>query len=126
MFSDHECCHMTYNVGAFNPHYLALIKWKDEEGQTQRFYLMDKISNKWRDIGHLLGLSISRLDCVSTQHRENPAACCETVLHDWLDNPPPEYPISWEGLVELLEDSKLSQVAAELRNALLKAKLISV
>ena len=32
-----------------------------------------------------------------------------------------DYPVSWEGLMELLEDCKLSQIVVELRTALVKA-----
>ena len=82
---------------------------------------MDKISAKWRDIGVLLGHSNAQLDSISTKHREDPEACCKAVLQAWQENPSSEYPVSWEGLMELLEDCRLSQVAAELRNALVKA-----
>ena len=103
--------------------HLALIKWKDDQGCTHRFYLMDKIAYKWRTLGELLGLPFSKLQSLSAEHQNRPEDCCRAALGQWLDNPPSDYPITWEGLLELLEDSQLGQVVAELRNVLDKAKL---
>ena len=103
--------------------HLALIKWKDEQGQTQRFYIMDKIAYKWCKLGELLGLPFSKLQSLAADHRDKSEECCRAVLGQWLDNPPPDYPTTWQGLLELLEDSQLGQVVTELRNVLDKAKL---
>ena len=102
---------------------LALIRWKDDQGQTQRFYLMDSIAYKWRRLGELLDLPFSQLESIAAEHRDKSEECCRAVLGQWLDNPPPDYPITWHGLLELLEDSRLGQVATELRSVLDKAKL---
>ena len=109
--------------GPVHSTHLMLIKWKDEQGQIHRFYLMDKIENKWRDIGQVLGNSIPQLDDVSTKHRGNSRECCRAVLGRWLTNPPPDYPATWNGLIELLEDCELRHVATELKTALRKADL---
>ena len=104
--------------------HLALIKWKDDQGQTQRFYLMDKITYKWRTLGELLGLPFSKLQSLAAEYQNRPEECCRAILGQWLDNPPPDYPTTWQGLLELLEDSQLGQVVTELRNVLDKAKLL--
>lgn len=103
--------------------YLQLIKWKDEQGETQKFFLMEKIQNKWRDIGQLVEISHSQLEAISTQHRDNPLECCRDVLGKWLENPPHDYPATWDGLIELLGDCKLASVVNELKTALSKANL---
>ena len=107
-----------------NPSHLQLIKWKDRQGKTQRFYLMDMIGNKWRSVGHQLGLLPSQLEGIASQFGNNATECCRAVLGEWLENPPPDYPVTWEGLVELLEDCKLAQVAVMLKSALTEAKLL--
>ena len=84
---------------------------------------MDKISHKWRDIGGLTGLSFSDLENISEKHRGDPKECCRAVLGHWMDNPPPDYPTTWQGLIELLEDSQLGQVVSQLRTVLNKANL---
>ena len=104
-------------------HHLNLIRWKDDQGQTQRFFRKDQISPKWRDIGELIRLNYSELDTISEKYRGDPKECCRAVLGQWLDNPPPDYPTTWQGLLELLEDSQLGQVVTELREILDKARL---
>ena len=101
--------------------HLTLIKWKDENGELQQFYLRDNIAYKWRTIGELFGLTFSKLQGLEEEYRGRTEECCRAVLGHWLDNPPPEYPTTWQGLIDLLEDSKLGQVVSELRNALDKA-----
>ena len=107
-----------------NPTHLQLIKWKDGQGKIQRFYLMDMIGSKWRSIGQQLGLHPSQLDGLSTEHRDNATECCRAVLGKWLENPPSEYPVTWDGLMELLDDCQLSQVAIKLKAALSDANLL--
>ena len=109
-------------VGTVRSSHLKLIKWKDEEGgEVHRFYLMDKISHKWRDIGELLNLSHSELETISMKNLKDPKECCRAVLGHWLDDPPEGYPTTWAGLIELLEDSQLGQVASQLGSVLDKA-----
>ena len=99
-----------------------LIKWT-EGGAKKRFYLMEEVQTKWRDIGQVAGLSIAQLDSIVIDHRDKPTECCRAVFGKWLENPPREYPITWDGLIELLEDCKLTQVVTELKSVLSKANL---
>ena len=100
---------------------LILIRWRDDQGRTQRFYLMENISYKWRTIGELIGLSFSKLEGLAMEHHDKPEQCCRSVLGCWLENPPPRYPTMWQGLIELLEDSQLGEIVSQLRTALVKA-----
>ena len=84
---------------------------------------MDNISSHWRDIGELIGLSVSNLKNIATEHQDKPLECCRAVLCHWLENPPKDYPITWRGLLELLEDCQLGQVVSELKNVLSKSNV---
>ena len=84
---------------------------------------MEKIETKWRDIGQLAGLSITQLESVAIEHRDKPTEYCRAVLGKWLENPPDGYPITWDGLIELLQDCELISVVKELKSVLSKAKL---
>ena len=103
--------------------HLALIRWRDDKGHSQRLYLMEKVSYKWRTLGQLLGLPYSKLESLAEEYRDKPEHCCRSVLGQWLENPPPDYPATWAGLIELLEDSQLGEVVSQLKAALSKAKL---
>ena len=84
---------------------------------------MENIAYKWRTIGELIDLPFSKLETLAEEHRDKPEHCCRSVLGQWLENPPEDYPATWVGLVELLEDSKLGEVVSQLRTALSKVKL---
>ena len=103
---------------------LQLIKWSDGSKEN-KFYLMEKIASKWRKFGLFLEIEESQLDGISVEHQNRAEECCQAVLKLWQDNPPSDYPATWGGLIELLDDSKLPEVVAELKNALSKAKYLS-
>ena len=84
---------------------------------------MDNVSSHWRDIGELIGLSVSNLKNIATEHQNKPLECCRAVLCHWLENPPREYPTTWRGLFELLKDSRLGQIVSELKIVLSKSDL---
>ena len=87
----------------------------------QTFCLTEKIADKWRTIGELLDLTYSKLQSLADEYRQEQKECCRAVLGLWLDNPSPDYPATWRGLTDLLEDSQLGEVATELRTVLSKA-----
>ena len=73
-------------------------------------------------IGELTGISYHELQIIAEEHHDRPIECCRAALCHWLENPPPNYPTTWGGgLIELLEDSQLGRVVAELRTVLSKS-----
>ena len=84
---------------------------------------MEKISHKWRKFGQLLEIEDAQLEGFSVQYQNNIEECCRAVLNKWRENPPPGYPPTWGGLIELLDDSQLPEVVTELKDALSKANL---
>ena len=100
-----------------------MVKWTNEQGQTQRYYPMEKMEGKWQDIGEQLGLEFSQLQSISTENQKNAAACFRAVLGKWFEDPPPGYPTTWGGLLELLEDCKLTEIVSDLKDALVKANV---
>ena len=79
---------------------------------------MSAIIHKWRDIGNFV-VAWQQLEVWAKE--KDAKECCEAVLSHWLDHPPRYYPATWEGLYELLDDSELSQVAIELKQAVINA-----
>ena len=70
--------------------------------------------HQWRDIGNLF---VPRQQLVVWDKEKGAKECCEEMLNYWLDNPPHQYPATWEGLYELLDDSELGEVASKLKCA---------
>ena len=100
---------------------LTLMKWKDSEGKQHKLRIVQSICPQWRAIGNMLDISDSVLESTLSHYRGDLEECCYAVLRRWLDNGSPDYPLTWEGLLELLEDADCAQVAEELRGALSSA-----
>ena len=84
---------------------------------------MERVSLHWRNIGELIGLSFQQLECLVAEHHGKNTDCCRAVLGSWLEDPSEKYPITWRGLIKLLEDCQLYQVIFELKKALSKSNV---
>jgi hypothetical protein len=93
---------------------ITVIRWKNERGKEEKFRLKSSIMHKWRDVGILV---VPRQLLEVWAKEKNTKECCKAVLSYWLNHPPRNYPATWEGLYELLDDSELRQVAIELKQA---------
>ena len=66
----------------------------------------------------MLGISDSVLESILSQYHGNLVDCCYAVMRQWIDSRSEEYPLTWDGLVDLLEDAECSGVADEVRSAI--------
>jgi hypothetical protein len=100
-------------------HTLTLIKWKDGNGNTHNFYLVNKVSSHWRMFGKLFGLEGNRLDGWDTQYGGDAVRCWTKVMEVWLDDDgTSQYPATWKGVIEVVKDAELHEAARELEVAL--------
>ena len=77
---------------------------------------MTEVCPKWKEIGDLMRLSASRLEAIEKNRRGEVKECCRDVFHDWLaQEGGGNYPVTWQGLCELLEDLKFSALAKEVK-----------
>ena len=82
----------------------------------EKFQTKKQIFLKWREIGSLLGIPFQELE--DWQRRKHSSQdCCDAVINHWLNNPTEDYPTTWEGLYDLLEDCELGEVASNLKTA---------
>ena len=113
-----DCVSILHSVNHLTVSYLALIKWKDDKGNSHRFRLIDEICMYWRDMGMYLGIPVSMLDVFREKTLNNPIECCQQVISYWLESDRTlRYPKKWDGVYELLTDIKCSQIAENLREA---------
>lgn len=98
---------------------LNCFKYKDVEGQEQRFFIMDRIGAKWRRLGLALNFETSCLDSIQSTCNHDVEQCCEKMLTQWLDgHVKQQLPITWKALLEALRDVRLDQLANELTDLL--------
>ncbi len=98
---------------AFTLKNLTILKWTDKDGRPQTLRLRDDISFRWRDVGNLLELGSSRIEGIAIRRHEDVRQCCSDVLQDWLRNGSPDYPATWESMLNLLEDIQLSSCSLQ-------------
>ena len=102
--------------------FVDLIKWVDENGVKRELRIYSKIAHKWRHIATRLGFELGEIESIDADYRTS--YCCITiVLGRWFENAVnlpngSRYPKSWQGLINLLEDTELGEVAGELKKAL--------
>ena len=102
--------------------FLDLIKWEDENGVKRELRIYSKIAHKWRQIATRLGFELGEIESIEENHHRN-SARITAVLRQWFENAKnlpngSRYPKSWQGLINLLEDTELGEVAGELERAL--------
>ena len=80
--------------------------------------MIRSIKYKWHEMGRLLGRG-DELEAISMKHQKDPESCCIDLLQKWLNGGcSSEYPVNWDGLLELLNDLDFNNLAEELKNAL--------
>ena len=87
-------------------------------GQKKQLRIKKSICNQWKDIGALLEIPPSSLMAWESTYNRNPLECIEAVMNHWFENPTDDYPVSWEGLKNLLQAVELCEVAKRLEQAL--------
>ena len=82
---------------------ITLYNWTDENSQPKCLRILDKT-----EAGDLLGLSPAYLEGIEVDRLRVSKLCCCDVLRDWIQDNKGSYSISWEGLICLLKDMKLT------------------
>lgn len=97
---------------------LNLLKWKTADGQKQKLSVLETVMNSWKRIGHCLGVSNPLLQAWEKKYLRDPEECCRCVFQHWIDNGCEDYEVSWDGVVELLDDLNFSEDVIKLQEAL--------
>lgn len=106
---------------------LRCLIWKDEEGCEQKFHLRNEVSMKWKDIGFQLHLTNNQLEVWFGKYNRDADECWIRVMDHWLTGEgPSNYPVTWDGLYNLLKDVNLSQIAKDLKDAVNKSRILSI
>ena len=99
--------------------FMDLIKWEDENGRKRELRIYSKIEHKWRQIATQLGYEPGGIESIEENHNRNYSRITAVFGH-WFENARnlSTYPKSWQGLINLLEDTELGEIAEELKVAL--------
>ena len=88
--------------------------------------IYSKIAHRWRQIATRLGFELGEIESVEENHHRNDSRIT-AILRRWFENArslsnASRYPKSWQGLINLLEDAELGEVADEMIKALSSPK----
>ena len=102
--------------------FLDQFKWRNPEGNIVKVTIYEDSATKWDKIASTLGIKRTRIDSIESD-KPNTISRVKAVFGKWLDDARglpngDKYPRSWPGLVKLLEESGLSELAGELDTAL--------
>lgn len=106
---------------------LDLLRWRDDNGTIKKLKIYDKIAHKWNRIATRLGFEPVQIDSIQSNYPFSDYNKTTAVFRVWFENAnglpnADRYPKSWQGLINLLEDSELSEVGAKLYTALSSPK----
>ena len=98
--------------------FLSLYKWK-ECGKQKKLEIIKNISAQWQTLGFRVGLTLEECDEIESQDNKIHSKCCVRVFSKWIErNGCRDYPLSWQGLYDLLCDIDKDAVAEKLKRAL--------
>lgn len=77
---------------------------------------MSQIAMDWKKIAIILGLDVVTIDRIAKQHIDDIDGAIIAVFQRWIEDASAlpyshDYPLSWCGLNEILEDSQLNTAA---------------
>ena len=98
-------------------HQLNPLRYIDDNGDTQRIRILDRIGVQWFEVGRNLKIGGDHLDVI--RESEQLARCASAMVTRWLRTGQDP---TWEKLIEALEDSKLAGLAKDLKMALPRMK----
>ena len=84
--------------------------------------IYDTAESKWNKIAEHLGLRPGKIKSIQRDHHDDHGRVTD-AFSEWLDNANQlpnhkQYPMTWSGLIRLLRDSGLGQLAKDLGCAL--------
>ena len=95
--------------------YIDLITWKNGE-KTSEFRLINHISNKCYEIS--TQLQVPKW-VYGAWVKNNFGDTCHDLFQHWLESGHGLYPVTWNGMIQVLKDVQLGEVAKQLKEALL-------
>ena len=97
---------------------MHLIKYASSDGQIKEFRLLRNVQRHWEAIGILLGIHLHTLRGFELKRDNDLEKQCQDVLQTWLERGSEKYPVSWSGMLKVLEDVELKEISRKLQEAL--------
>lgn len=91
---------------------LYWLGYCDHSGKKNRLLIIDTVAAKWKKIG--FALTFTNFDLNKIEHDlKNEKDCCSELLSRWVQGAVAE-PVSWQKLLEVLNDIHYTELAQQL------------
>lgn len=103
-------------LGRSYPHY-ADLSFLKSRATNKKFQLLERLHPHWKEIGRALGIEPEVLEAIEDEERQH-ARRTKRVLDKWMKNAASlpnhaKYPLSWQGLCNLICAIGRQKVAEE-------------
>ena len=106
---------------------LLCLKYTDEQGETQKVFIIEDLAAKWDRVGASLKFSTTMLNNIEADY-DRVEVCAKRMLTLWLQGEVKDVsqePITWRTFLEALRGSRLGQLADNLTDLLTRQDDIS-
>ena len=95
------------------------LKYTDER-EEKNVRIIKEASHKWKDIASLICDNPNKANILEDENRGKHEHCLrQTLVDDFIHKKPMDYSHNWSGLIELLKDVDLEELAERVKHALL-------
>ena len=95
---------------------LICLKYTNERGEEHKIHIINTVAVRWRTLGPLLNFELSDLDNIR-RNNTDVEDCCQELLSRWLRGAVGG-PVTWERLLEAMEDARCGEVAQQVKKVL--------
>ena len=96
---------------------LLCFKYNDISGTQHKIHIIDTVASCWRRLGLALNICDYHLDNIEHNHG-NVEDRCQTMLKEWIQGTVGDGPVTWETLVEAIDDARYGELAQQLKRVL--------
>ena len=96
---------------------LSCYKYNDESKERQRMHIIKELAARWKDVGLALDFGSSDLNNIK-RDKGNVEDCCMELMDRWLQGTVQTKPVTWETLLEAMEDAQFVELARKLKGIL--------
>ena len=108
----------------FSVDQLLRLKCNDNGGEERHFSVIEKVQDRWWEIGIYLGFQVAELNNIEQQRDRDGKKCLMSITDKWIRNSTQQcndrYSPTWDGLINLLLDIQESRTAEQLKEILLR------
>ena len=96
---------------------LLCFKYNDISGTQHKIHIIDTVASRWRRLGLALKCDSSILDNIG-HNNTDVEDCCMKLMERWLQGTVGDGPVTWETLVEAIDDARYGELAQQLKRVL--------